>query len=156
MLQQFVIVQQYISVGKSQFFPILQQRKSVLLCSFCSFMWSFLLSILSILLFFCTPLSTACSVFSLCLFTLFSDLSYCFLFQSVILPFSFLSSYNSILSASLLCSIQSVLYSICSLSVRALYLILLCYLFLLLLLFSLYSLFFTAIMTLPHRCFSCK
>ena len=83
--------------------------KSVVICSFCSFLYYFLLSILSILLFFSTLLSIPCSVFSLCLFTLFSDLPYCFLFKSVIL--SFLFSYYSILSAFPLCSItiQSVL-----------------------------------------------
>ena len=70
---------------------------------------SFLLSIFSILLF-STLLSIPCSVFSLCLFTLFSDLPYGFLFKSVIL--SFLFSYYSVLSASPLCSItiQSVLF----------------------------------------------
>ena len=70
---------------------------------------SFLLSIFFILLF-STLLSIPCSVFSLCLFALFSDLPYCFLFKSVIL--SFLFSYYSVLSASPLCSvpIQSVLF----------------------------------------------
>ena len=76
--------------------------KSVVICSFCSFLCSFLLSILSILLF-STLLSIPCSVFSFCLFTLFSDPPYCFLFKSVIL--SFLFSYYSLLSASPLCSI---------------------------------------------------
>ena len=66
---------------------------------------------LSILLFFFY--SSFCSLFCFppsCLFTLSCDVSYCFLFKSVIL--SFLSSYNSILSASPLCSItiQSVLF----------------------------------------------
>ena len=49
---------------------------------------SFLLSIFSILLF-STLLSIPCSVFSICLFALFSDLPYCFLFISVILSFLF-------------------------------------------------------------------
>ena len=95
----------------SSFSMFIQSRisKSVVICSFCSFLCSFLLSILSILLF-STLLSIPCSVFSLCLFTLFSDLSYCFLFKSVVL--SFLFSYYSVLSASPLCSItiQSVLF----------------------------------------------
>ena len=93
------------------FFMCLQSgiSKSVVICSFCSFLCSFLISIFSIL-FFSTLLSIPCSVFSLCLFTLFSDLPYCFLFKSVIL--SFLFSYYSVLSASPLCSvpIQSVLF----------------------------------------------
>ena len=95
----------------SSFSMFIQSRisKSVVICSFCSFLCSFLLSILSILLF-STLLSIPCSLFSLCLFTLFSDLPYCFLFKSVIL--SFLFSYYSVLSASPLCSItiQSVLF----------------------------------------------
>ena len=49
---------------------------------------SFLLSIFSIQ-FFSTLLSIPCSVFSLYLFALFSDLPYCFLFKSVILSFLF-------------------------------------------------------------------
>ena len=50
--------------------------------------------------------SSFCSLFCflpLCLFTLFSDLPYCFLFKSAIL--SFLFSYYTILPASPLCSI---------------------------------------------------
>ena len=83
--------------------------KSVVICSFCSFLCSFLLSIFSLLLF-STLVSIPCSVFSFCLFTLFSDHPYCFLFKSVI-P-SFLFPYYSVLSASPLCSItiQSVLF----------------------------------------------
>ena len=57
--------------------------------------------------FYSFLLSIPCSVFSLCLFTLFSDLLYCFLFNY------FPISYYSILSASPLCSIiiiQSVLF----------------------------------------------
>ena len=95
----------------SPLFLFIQSRisKSVVICPFCSFLCSFVLSFLSILLF-STLLSIPCSVFSLCLFTLFSDLPYCFLFKSVIL--SFLFSYYSVLSASPLCSItiQSVLF----------------------------------------------
>ena len=95
----------------SSFSMFIQSRisKSVVICSFCSFLCSFLLSIFSILLF-STLLSIPCSLFSLCLFTLFSDLPYCFLFKSVIL--SFLFSYYSVLSASSLYSItiQSVLF----------------------------------------------
>ena len=94
----------------SSFSMYIQSRisKSVI-CSFSSFLCSFLLSVLSILLF-STLISIPCSVFSHCLLTLFSDLPYCFLFKSVIL--SFLFSYDSVLSASPLCSIyiQSVLF----------------------------------------------
>ena len=95
----------------SSFSKFIQSRisKSVVISSFCSFLCSILLAILYILLF-STLLFIPCSVFSLCLFTLFSDLPYCFLFKSVIL--SFLFSYYSVLSASPLCSItiQSVLF----------------------------------------------
>ena len=94
----------------SSFSMFIQSRisKSVVICSFCSFLCSFLLSILSILLF-STLLSIPCFVFSLCLFTVFSDLPYYFLFKFATI--SFLFSYYSILSASPLCSItiQSVL-----------------------------------------------
>ena len=74
----------------------------------CSYL--FILFFPVFLLSFSTLLSIPCSVFSLCLSTLFSDLPYCFLFKSAIL--SFLSSYYSILSASPLCSItiQSALF----------------------------------------------
>ena len=93
----------------SSFSMFIQSRilKLVVICSCCSFL--FLLSIFFILLF-STLLSIPCSVFSLCLFSLFSDLPYGFLFKSVIL--SFLFSYYSVLSASPLCSvpIQSVLF----------------------------------------------
>ena len=61
--------------------------KSVVICSFCSFLFfSPLFSILlfSILLSICY--SMFC-FFSRCLFALFSDLPYCFLFKSVILSF---------------------------------------------------------------------
>ena len=94
----------------SSFSIFLQSRisKSVI-CSFCSFLWPFLLSIFSIL-FLSTLLSIPCSVFSLSLFTIFSDLPYCFLFKHAIL--SFLFSYYSILSAPPWYSItiQSVLF----------------------------------------------
>ena len=93
----------------SSFSMFIQSKilKLVVICSCCSFL--FLLSIFFILLF-STLLSIPCSVFSLCLFSLFSDLPYGFLFKSVIL--SFLFSYYSVLSASPLCSvpIQSVLF----------------------------------------------
>ena len=81
--------------------------KLVVICSCCSFL--FFPPIFFILLF-STLLSIPCSVFSLCLFSLFSDLPYGFLFKSVILSFVF--SYYSVLSASPLCSvpIQSVLF----------------------------------------------
>ena len=74
----------------SSFSMFIQSRisKSVVICSLCSFLCSFLLSFFSILLS-STLLSISCSVFSLCLFTLFSDLRYCFLFKSVILSFLF-------------------------------------------------------------------
>ena len=94
----------------SSFSIFLQSRISEsVICSFCSFLWPFLLSIFSIL-FLSTLLSIPCSVFSLSLFTIFSDLPYCFLFKPVIL--SFLFSYYSILSASPWYSItiQSVLF----------------------------------------------
>ena len=113
---QILLIEQITAIRHSifcfsSFSMFIQSRisKSVVICSFCSFLCSFLLSILSILLF-STLLSIPCSVFSLCLFTLFSDLPYCFLFKSVIL--SFLFSYYSVLSASPLCSItiQSVLF----------------------------------------------
>ena len=94
----------------SSFSIFLQFRISEsVICSFCSFLWPFLLSIFSIL-FLSTLLSIPCSVFSLSLFTIFSDLPYCFLFKPVIL--SFLFSYYSILSASPWYSItiQSVLF----------------------------------------------
>ena len=102
--------------------------KLVVICSCCSFLFFPLIYLFHLILF--SPLlSIPCSVFSLCLFTLFSDLPYGFLFKSVILSSVF--SYYSVLSASpclMLCS-----YSICSLSIslhpfRYLYLILLCYL----------------------------
>ena len=78
----------------SSFSMFIQSRilKLVVICSCCSFL--FLLSIFFILLF-STLLSIPCSVFSLCLFSLFSDLSYGFLFKSAIL--SFLFSYYSLL-----------------------------------------------------------
>ena len=71
----------------------------VLFCSLSCPSYIFLLFFLFIVLF--SPL---------CLFTLFSNLPYCFLFISAIL--SFLFSYYSILSASPLCSItnKSVLF----------------------------------------------
>ena len=59
--------------------------KLVVICSCCSFL--FFPPIFFILLF-STLLSIPCSVFSLCLFSLFSDLPYGFLFKSAILSFS--------------------------------------------------------------------
>ena len=94
----------------SSFSMFIQSRISkYVICSFCSFLCSFLLSIFSILLF-STLLSILCSVVSLYLFALISDLPYFFLFKSVI-P-SFLFSYYSVLSAPPLCylTIQSVLF----------------------------------------------
>ena len=86
----------------SSFSMFLQSRISKSIYSFCSFLCSFLLPIFSIL-FFSSLLSIPCSVFSLCLFTLFCDFPYCFLFKYVML--SFLFSYYTILSASPLYSI---------------------------------------------------
>ena len=73
-------------------------KKSVIIFSFFSFLCSSLLSILSMLLFFSALLSVPCSVFSLCLFTLFSDLPYCyhllsFLFSFPITLFRLLLAY---------------------------------------------------------------
>ena len=94
----------------SSFSMFIQSRisKLVVTCSCCSFL--FFPPIYLFILLFSTLLSIPCSVFSLCLFTLFSDLPYGFLFKSVILSFIF--SYYSVLSASPLCSvpIQSVLF----------------------------------------------
>ena len=91
----------------SSFSMFIQSRisKLVVICSCCSFLF-----FPPIYLFHSTLLSIPCSVFFLCLFTLFSDLPYGFLFKSVILSFAF--SYYSVLSASPLCSvpIQSVLF----------------------------------------------
>ena len=115
MPSQILLIVQTTAIHRSVFYfssfsMYIQSRisKSVI-CSFSSFLCSFLLSVLSILLF-STLISIPCSVFSHCLLTLFSDLPYCFLFKSVIL--SFLFSYYSVLSASPLCSIyiQSVLF----------------------------------------------
>ena len=112
----------------SPLFLFIQSRisKSVVICPFCSFLCSFVLSFLSILLF-STLLSIPCSVFSLCLFTLFSDLPYCSFFQ---ICYPFFSLPITLLSASPLCSItiQSVLFLLVFIF-RSLYLILLCYLF---------------------------
>ena len=87
-----------------EFQNLLLSAPSVLSCVlFCA--------ILSILLF-STLLSIPCSVFSLCLFTLFSDLPYCSLFQ---ICYPFFSLFQ------LLCSVCFSLilyyYSICSLSI---------------------------------------
>ena len=110
----------------SSFSMFIQSRisKLVVICSCCSFLF-----FPPICLFDSTLLSIPCSVFSLCLFTLFSDLPYGFLFKSVILSFVF--PYYSVLSASPLCSvpIQSVLFLSSLHPFRYLYLILLCYLF---------------------------
>ena len=84
----FFISPLFLCLFNLEFQKLLLSVHSVLPCSF-------LLSIFSILLFF-TLLSIPCSVFSLCLFTLFSDLPYCFLFKSVIL--SFLFSFYSFLA----------------------------------------------------------
>ena len=84
----FFISPLFLCLFNLEFQKLLLSIHSVLPCSF-------LLSIFSILLFF-TLLSIPCSVFSLCLFTLFSDLPYCFLFKSVIL--SFLFSFYSFLA----------------------------------------------------------
>ena len=110
---QILLIVQTTAMRHSIFIsPLFSQSrisKFVVICSFCSFPCSFLLSIFSLQLF-SNLVSIPCSVFSFCLFTLFSDYPYCFLFKSVI-P-SFLFSYYSVLSASPLCSItiQSVLF----------------------------------------------
>ena len=92
----------FLCLSNLEFQNLLLSVPAVLSCSF-------LLSLFFILLF-STLLSIPCSVFSLCLFTLFSNLPYGFLFKSAIL--SFLFSYYSVLSASPLCSvlIQSLLF----------------------------------------------
>ena len=58
------------------------------------------------ILFYSSLCPLFCSL-ALCLFTLFSDLPFCFIFRSAVL--SFLFSYYSILSASPFCLILSVL-----------------------------------------------
>ena len=64
--------------------------QSVLICSFCSFLNSFLLSILFNILFFSVLLYVPCSVLSLSIYNLFSDLPCLFVFfKSAILLFSF-------------------------------------------------------------------
>ena len=85
-------------------------QKSVLIFSFCSFLCSFLLRTLWILPFFHTVLPVSCSIFSLCLFTLFVDPPFCFIFKFAIL--SFLFSYFYILTAFPFCTIniQSLLF----------------------------------------------
>ena len=75
----------------SSFSVFIQYRisKSVVICSFCSFLFFsplFTILLFSILLSICY--SMFC-FFSRCLFALFSDLPYCFLFKSVILSFLF-------------------------------------------------------------------
>ena len=115
---QILLIEQITAIRHSifcfsSFSMFIQSRisKSVVMCSFCSFLCSFLLSLsLFSILLFSTLRSIPCSFFFLCLFTLFSDLPYYFLFKTFIL--SFLFSYYSVLSASPLCSItiQSVLF----------------------------------------------
>ena len=101
--------------------------QSVLICSFCSFLNSFLLSILFNILFFSALLYVPCSVLSLSIYNLFSDLPCLFFFQ-ICYP-SLLFSYYSVPSASPLGSviIQSALILLFFILLRALYLILLCY-----------------------------
>ena len=101
--------------------------KSVVICSFCSFLCSFLLSIFSILLFFSTRLSIPCSVFSLCFFTLLLIPPLLFSFQ---ICYPFFSLF--LLLYSVCFSLMLYYYSICCLSISlhlfsSLYLILLCY-----------------------------
>ena len=138
----------------SSFSMFLQSRisKSVVISSFCSFLCSFLFSIFFIL-FFSTLLSIPCSIFSLCLFTLFSD-PLLFSFQNCYPFFSlFLLLYSVCFSLIL------YYYSICSLSIslhlfRSLYLILFCYLFCSCFCFLYTSSFWWGSMTLPVLCFS--
>ena len=81
------------------------------------------------ILFYSSFCSLFC-LFTLCLFTLFSDLPYCFLFKSAIL--SFLFPYYSILPASPLCyiTVQSVLFllelSICYFFAAVFFILLFC------------------------------
>ena len=81
------------------------------------------------ILFYSSFCSLFC-LFTLCLFTLFSDLPYCFLFKSAIL--SFLFSYYSILPASPLCyiAVQFVLFllelSICYFFAAVFFILLFC------------------------------
>ena len=74
----------------SSFSMFIQSRisRSVVICSFCSFLFFCPLYLFHPILFY-PSFSVPCSVFSLCLFALFSDLPYCFLFKSVILSFLF-------------------------------------------------------------------
>ena len=92
---QILLIMQTTAIGHSIFYfssfsMFIQSRilKSFVISPLCSFRCSFPLSIYSILLL-PSLLSIPCSVFSLCLFTLSSDLPYCFLFKSVILSFLF-------------------------------------------------------------------
>ena len=92
---KILLIVQTTAIGHSIFYfssfsMFIQSRilKSFVISSLCSFQCSFPLSIYSILLL-PSLLSIPCSVFSLCLFTLLSDLPYCFLFKSVILSFLF-------------------------------------------------------------------
>ena len=112
----------------SPLFLFIQSRisKSVVICPFCSFLCSFVLSFLSILLF-STLLSIPCSVFSLFIH---------FIFWSPLFSFQICYSFFSLFL--ILCfacfSLMLYYYSICSLSIslhlfRSPYLILLCYLF---------------------------
>ena len=97
--------------------------ESILIYSFCSFLCSFLLSILSILLFFSTLLSAPCSVFSLSIYSLYF-LNPLIVFFSNLLSFIFLSLF--LLLYSVCFSLMFYYYSICSLSVRALHSYLFC------------------------------
>ena len=114
------------SFSSFSMFPHSVIKKSVFIFSFFSFLCSSLLSILSMLLFFSALLSVPCSVFSLCLFTLFSDLLYCyhllsFLFSFPVALFCLLLAYVLLLftlfyfcySSILLCLIL-LCYLICS------------------------------------------
>ena len=97
--------------------------ESILIYSFCSFLCSFLLSILSILLFFSTLLSAPCSVFSLSIYSLYF-LNSLIVFFSNLLSFIFLSLF--LLLYSVCFSLIFYYYSICSLSLRALHPYLFC------------------------------
>ena len=99
--QQLYVTQVFLSpLFYISSFWNLETCSCLFLLSFCVFFSALYLIHPSILFCF-----SFCFLFCppLCLFTLFSNLPYCFLFKSAIL--SFLFSYNSFLSFSSLCSI---------------------------------------------------
>ena len=127
-------------------------QKPVLIFSFYSFLCSFLLSTLPIIPFFHTVLPVPCSIFPLCLFSLFLDPPFCFIFKSAIL--SFLFFYYYILSA-----VPFSTINIQSLPFLLFFIILESSIYDLAIFFALASVFFTLrlfgqdLMTLPILCF---